>query len=131
MGLLDQQGQFDFINAGHHSALLVHNGEVDEPFQPESFPVGMFADAEFETRTSRMEPGDTLVMFTDGINEAVNENGEEFGTERLREVVHSNAKASVEAIQESILKAVSDFVHGADQADDMTLLILRYTGSGN
>ena len=127
MGLLDEQGRFDFINAGHHSALLVRNGDVDEPFQPESFPVGMFPDAEFETRTSQLELGDTLVMFTDGINEA----GEEFGTERLREVVHSNAKASVKEIQASILKAVSDFVRGADQADDMTLLILRYTGSTN
>ena len=131
MGLLDEQGRFDFINAGHHSALLVRNGDIEEPFQPDSFPVGMFPDAEFATRTSQLEPGDTLVMFTDGINEAVNEQGEEFGTEQLCEIVHSKAKASVEEIQEAILKAVSDFVRGADQADDMTLLILRYTGSSN
>ena len=129
IGLLDERGRFDFINAGHHSALLVRNGDVDEPFQAESFPVGLFPDAEFETRTSQLERGDTLVMFTDGINEAVNEAREEFGAERLREVVHANAKASVKEIQVSILKAVSDFVRGADQADDMTLLILRYTGS--
>ena len=131
MGLLDEQGRFDFINAGHHSALLVRDGDVDEPFQPDSFPVGMFPAAEFATRTSQLEPGDTLVMFTDGINEAVDAKGEEFGTERLREVVLSNAGSSVQEIQQSILKAVSEFVHGADQADDMTLLILRYTGTVN
>ena len=72
--------------------------------------------------------GDVLVMSTDGITEAVNARGDEFGMERLEEVVKDKRNGSVEDLQTAILSAVEEFSKGAPQADDMTLLILRYVG---
>ncbi len=100
------------------------------PFESECFPVGLFPQAEFTSQSAQLEPGDTLVMFTDGINEATDVNDEEFGMERLSEVVRSNASQSAEVIQNSILEAVTGFCRGAQQGDDMTLLIVRYMGKG-
>ena len=128
MGVLDADGSCEFINAGHHSPVLLRNGAVTSPFQPDCFPLGMFAEAEYNSQSSRLEPGDTLVMFTDGINEAINVRGDEFGMERLEEVVIEHGDGSVDEIQAALLEAVAEFSKGAAQFDDMTLLILRYVG---
>ncbi len=126
LGVMDEEGQGEFINAGHHSALLLRGTEITAPFQSECFPIGLFSEAEFSSRSAKLEPGDALVMFTDGINEATDVHGEEFGMDRLTEVVRSNAGGSAETLQTSILDAVRGFSHGAEQADDMTLLVVRY-----
>ncbi len=128
MGVLDADGSCEFINAGHHSPVLLRDGVVTTPFEADCFPIGMFADAEYNAQPSRLERGDVLVMFTDGINEAVNARGDEFGMERLEEVVKDKGNGSVEDLQAAILSAVEEFSKGAPQADDMTLLILRYVG---
>ena len=67
-------------------------------------------------------------MFTDGINEAVDAGGDEFGMDRLCDVVLSHGEESVQDLETAILAAVQEFSKGAEQADDMTLLLLRYTG---
>jgi len=128
MGTVDDQGRFEVINAGHHSALLLRAGKVDSPFLPDCFPIGMFPDAEFVTSSTRLQVGDTLVMFTDGINEAVDTSGEEFGMERLCDVVLAHGNGPLTELQNMILSAVQKFAEGAEQADDMTLLLMRYTG---
>ena len=128
MGTINDEGHCEVINAGHHSALLLRDGEIDAPFSPECFPIGMFPDAEFKTSSLTLQAGDTLVMFTDGINEAVDVDGEEFGVDRLCDVVRAGADSSVQELQTSILEAVQKFSEGAEQADDMTLLLLRYKG---
>ena len=107
--VMDDNGRAEFINAGHHSALLLRRTEVTAPFESECFPVGLFPEAEFRSRSAHLEPGDTLVMFTDGINEATDVHDEEFGMERLSEVVRSNAGQSAEVLQASILEAVTSF----------------------
>ena len=126
--VMDDNGRAEFINAGHHSALLLRRTEVTAPFESECFPVSLFPEVEFRSRSAHLEPGDTLVMFTDGINEATDVHDEEFGMERLSEVVRSNAGQSAEVLQASILEAVTSFCRGAQQGDDMTLLIVRYLG---
>ena len=126
MGTPSDEGHCEVINAGHHSALLLRDGEIDAPFSPECFPIGMFPDAEFKTSAVTLQAGD--VMLTDGINEAVDVNGEEFGVDRICDVVRADADSSVQDLQTSILEAVRNFSEGTEQADDMTLLLLRYTG---
>ena len=128
IGVLGEDGGLECINAGHYSALLVHDGEVTAPFPSDSFPIGLFPDAEFRSRSAALERGDTLVMVTDGISEAADRSGEEFGMERLSEVVRANHERPIEEMQTSILRAVEQFAAGTEQADDMTLLIVRYTG---
>ena len=128
-GILEPGGQLEFINAGHLPPLLAHAGRVESVFSAGSLPIGLFPETEFEVARAHLEPGDTLVLFTDGINEAANPQGEQFGTERLSEVVARHARAEIEVLQADILAAVEEFARGTEQADDITLLILRYLGA--
>jgi sigma-B regulation protein RsbU (phosphoserine phosphatase) len=128
-GILDSTGLLEFINAGHPSPLLVRHARTEAPFLAGSFPVGLMPEAEFETQTFQLQPSDTLVLFSDGVTEAVDPEDKEFGTARLREAVCGCAGKTIEEVQSCILAAVGDFTRGARQADDLTLLLVRYQGA--
>jgi sigma-B regulation protein RsbU (phosphoserine phosphatase) len=130
-GVLDTSGRLEYINAGHHSPLLVRPGKVETPFPAGCLPLGLIPEAEFKTSSVTLAPGDTLVLFTDGITEATDPKEEMFGSDRLRAVVAQHSSASLEELQASILAAVDEFSGGAYQADDITLLIVRYPGKGS
>ncbi len=127
-GILDATGRLEFINAGHPPPLRVRGGRAESVFAAQSLPVGLFPETEFQAEFSALEPGDTLVFFTDGINEAMDPQRQTFGVERLKHAVESRAKLGVEELRTGILAAVEEFTRGAPQADDITLLILRYHG---
>jgi len=125
-GMIDAGGELEFIHAGHPSPLLVRNGQVSDVYTEGSFPVGLVDVAEFSATRMKLEHGDTLVLYTDGIVEADNTERELFGFPRLRQVVEANARASMADLQKAVLDAVADFSRGAPQADDITLLLVRY-----
>ncbi len=95
--------------------------------QVEGFPLGLFPDAQYEELTIAAKPGDVLVFFSDGIVDAVNAEGEMFGTERLTEVLrqHPSACNSAQATVDAILTAVGEFQAGTAHFDDETLVVLR------
>jgi serine phosphatase RsbU (regulator of sigma subunit) len=128
-GTIDANGRLEFINAGHLPPLLVHQGTVESSFPAKSLPVGLFPQTEYAITEVTLEPGDTLILFTDGVTEAMDLAGNQFEVARLREVVAAHAATPVEELQATILKAVQQFTRGAPQADDITLLILRYQGA--
>ena len=128
MGVFGEDGSVECINAGHHSGLLARQGKVREVFESECFPIGMFSDAEFSTKTGRLDVGDTLILFSDGLTEAANLDGDEFGMDRISEAFAANADLPVPELSTAILGVIAKFTKGAEQTDDMTLLILRYTG---
>lgn len=125
-GMVDAAGALEFIQAGHPSPLLIRNGEVSDIYTEGSFPVGLVEEAEFSSTRMQLQPDDTLVLFTDGIVEAANTERELFGFPRLREVVTANARAPMGELQQAVLDAVAGFSRGAPQADDITLLLVRY-----
>ena len=127
-GILDRSGQLEFINAGHLTPLRIHDGRAEFAFPSECLPVGLFPDAEFRTSSGALTPGDTLVLYTDGVNEATNLQDEMFDLERLQQVVARHATASVEELRAAILGAVEEFTRGTYLDDDLTLLIIRYQG---
>ena len=127
-GILDRSGGLEFINAGHLTPLRIHDGRAEFAFSSECLPVGLFPDAEFRTSSGTLTPGDTLVLYTDGVNEAKNLQDEMFDLERLQEVVARHATASVEELKSAILGAVEEFTRGTYLDDDLTLLIIRYQG---
>jgi sigma-B regulation protein RsbU (phosphoserine phosphatase) len=88
-------------------------------------------ETEFEATRVQLEPNDVLVLFSDGIVEAANTQKELFGFERLHEVTARCAQDSIELVMKTILDAVEEFSRGAGQADDLTLLIVRYRKVGN
>jgi len=130
-GIVDREGRVEFINAGHPSPLLVRAGEVSEPFTEGGFPVGLIPDASYVASCVALRPGDTLVLYSDGVTEAIDPDDEMFGVSRLRELLLAQHDAPLEALQKNILDSVRAFSRGAHQADDITLLLARYRGAAN
>ena len=87
--------------------------------------LGLFCDTEFEEEEIELRSGDTLVAFTDGVIEARSPLGEEFGEDRLVELLLENAGLPAAGIESRILRAVEDWTAEAEQEDDLTLLILK------
>lgn len=93
-----------------------------------SFPVGLVEQATFSSTRVQFEPGDTLVLYSDGITEAENAEGALFGFERLGMALEANAGASIDQVEQNVLTAIENFAAGASQSDDITMLIVRYLG---
>src|SRR5205085_4761108 len=91
-----------------------------------SFPVGLVPEAQYTATCLKLEPGDTLVLFTDGVTEAMDPDEELFGMPRLKQVLTGQMECPLEQLQKCVLEAVENFTRGARQADDLTLLIVRY-----
>src|SRR6266851_732879 len=125
-GILDEKGSLEYINAGHPSPILIRRGIAEEAFTEGSFPVGLVPEAEYTTTCIKLEPGDTLVLFSDGVTEAMNPDEELFGTARLREVLTGQMETPLDQLQKCVLESVENFARGASQADDLTLLLVRY-----
>ena len=125
-GILDEDGTLDYINAGHPSPILIRRGVAEEAFTEGSFPVGLVPEAEYLATRIKLEPGDTLVLFSDGVTEAMNPSEELFGVARLREVLNGQMQTPLDQIQKCVLESVENFSRGASQADDLTLLLVRF-----
>jgi len=125
-GVLDSSGRLDFINAGHPPPLILRRGEIAEPFHETSFPVGLIPAAEYAVSSVTLEPCDTLVLFSDGVTEAMDPDEEMFGRAGLLEALKGQQEAPLDQLQKTILDSVDAFTRGASQADDITLLLVRY-----
>ena len=125
-GILNAQGELVYINAGHLSPLVLRDGEVIELVTQGSFPVGLLPEADFTATTVNLQHGDTLVLYSDGVTEAMDPAEELFGMPRLREAVSGKHDASLEQLQKSVLTSVENFTRGASQNDDITLVLIRY-----
>ncbi|PYS22366.1 MAG: hypothetical protein DMF72_13705 [Acidobacteria bacterium] len=118
-------GSLTFLNAGHNPPLIVHTGGTMEQLASGGLPLGIMSDAEFREGHTKLHPGDVLVIYSDGVSEAVNPNGEEFGPTRLYEVVARNLDASAGGIRDRIESALTKFCQGTPAADDITLVIVK------
>jgi sigma-B regulation protein RsbU (phosphoserine phosphatase) len=130
-GILDDKGSLDYINAGHPSPILIRrNGTPDEAFTEGSFPVGLVPEAEYCSASVKLDPGDTLVLFSDGVTEAMDPQEELFGVPRLKQFLVGHNETPLDELQKLLLEAVENFARGASQADDLTLLLVRYRAVG-
>jgi serine phosphatase RsbU (regulator of sigma subunit) len=118
-------GSLAFLNAGHNPPLIVHSGGTMEQLAAGGLPLGIMADADFREGRTKLHPGDVLVIYSDGVSEAVNPAGEEFGPTRLYEVVARNLDASAAGIRDRIESALTKFCQGTPAADDITLVICK------
>jgi serine phosphatase RsbU (regulator of sigma subunit) len=126
-GLASPTGQFSYCNAGQEPPLVIgKNGikwlEVGGPV------LGLLPAAKYEYATEQLEPGDLVVVCSDGVTEARNVANDEFGRDRMLEAVKSMHGAKSDAVLEQLLSAVNQFARGAPQADDITVLVFRYRG---
>ncbi len=118
-------GKLDFLNAGHNPPLIVHAAGTMEQLACGGLPLGIMPDAQYREGRTSLHPGDVLVIYSDGVSEAVNPTGEEFGATRLYEVVSRNLDGSAAAIRDRIESALSTFCQGTPAADDITLVIVK------
>jgi len=117
--------QLTYINAGHNSPLLVRtSGEVTR-LDVGGFPVGITPDCEYREGWVQMEPGDVLVIYSDGVTESQNEEGDEFDESRLIEVVRRHRDRTAAGIRDRIDEALTRFVGQAKAVDDLTMVILK------
>jgi len=123
-GVLDTtRRKLKYTNAGHIPPILVRkNGSIARPTEG-GVVLGVFADANYDETETSFEPGDRLILFTDGITEAMNESDEEFGLDRLIEQIVPNRHNPALDLQKSILQCVSAFTARGLQ-DDATLMIV-------
>jgi sigma-B regulation protein RsbU (phosphoserine phosphatase) len=128
-GVIRRDGMLEFIQAGHPSPLLLRGGEVRNLYDEGSFPVGLLPEATYVSSSMKLESGDTLVLFSDGITEAEDLEENLFGVPRLRAVLTGQQSTPLDQLQAAALEAVERFAGGASQSDDRTLLIVRYRAS--
>ena len=121
-----------YANCGHLPPLLLRAGKAGQTHTIESLAatttvLGLFEDWKCEIAETRLSPGDTVLLYTDGITEATNANDEEFGEARLRPALCSRARLPVSELLEGIVSEVKLFSAG-EQQDDITLLVARCVG---
>ncbi|MGD9092021.1 MAG: PP2C family protein-serine/threonine phosphatase [Anaerolineales bacterium] len=126
-GILDPEtGTLTYANAGHNSPFLLsaENGGTIDALTPTGMPIGIDEDTTWTQSNIKMNPGDVLLLYTDGIPDAQNTEGEFFKERQLIEIAQSNFGKPAHELQKSILDGINEFVNGAPQFDDITLLVL-------
>jgi len=118
-------GALSFLNAGHNPPLIVHSAGTVEQLASGGLPLGIKPDAEYREGRTQLQRGDVLVIYSDGVTEAVSPTGEEYGATRLYEVVSRNIEASAAGIRDRIESSLTKFAQGTSAADDITLVIVK------
>jgi len=126
--LLDgNTGELVYCNAGHNPPIIVRASGEAELLKGGGPVLGILSAIEYHEYRIQIEPGDTLVIYSDGVSEATSTDGEEFETDRLTEVVARTRTHPAQEILAAVNRAVAEFTAGAPQSDDITLIIARRT----
>lgn len=118
-------GKVRFVNAGHNPGLLLRLGGQAEWLEASGVPLGLFPTAEYSVGEFFFDPRDTLLLYTDGLTEAVNSGGEEYGDVRLKSVALSNRLLPLDELASKIGEDLSAFVGEVPYGDDRTLVLIR------
>ncbi|HYP53788.1 MAG TPA: PP2C family protein-serine/threonine phosphatase, partial [Pyrinomonadaceae bacterium] len=118
-------GSLSFINAGHNAPIIAHASGTLEQLAAGGLPLGIITDFDYREGRTQLRPGDMLVAYSDGVTETQNPQGEEFGAERLHQVVWQNIDQSAAGIRDKIEAALSAFAQGTPAVDDITLVIVK------
>ena len=119
-------GEFTYCNAGHNPPYIIkENGEIKAFPMPTQPIVGIVDEYDFDEEKMQLNEGDALVLFTDGVTEAMNPAFEEFGEPRFEETLRKASSADCQAIIDATKEDLAAFVGEAEQSDDITMLVLR------
>jgi serine phosphatase RsbU (regulator of sigma subunit) len=129
-GRLSASGDVVLCSAGHNPA-FVYGVDGLRRLEADGMPVGLFDFAAYASTTLTLKPGDTIVMYSDGVTEAHSVDGSEFGEDRLVDVLQKHHGESAGDVLKHVVEAVQAFARGAEQYDDVTALVVRYLGPGS
>jgi serine phosphatase RsbU (regulator of sigma subunit) len=120
-------GRLRFVNAGHPPGLLysTQKGKLIDQLGPTGMALGMIEKAHWRQKAIKMQPGDVLLLYTDGVSEAQNPKGDFFGEQRIVDILRSMNSASAHQIQEDILSELARFVGSSARHDDIGLIVVR------
>ena len=124
-GKLTPDGGLEACNAAHCPALVIRRSGVSS-IEPSGPPIGMFANSEYAAETMLLEPGDALVVYTDGISEAADPAGADYGAGRLCQVLAGCRDLSADRMVRACLDDLAAFCNGRPKNDDVTLMAIRY-----
>ena len=124
-GVLDGDGQMVYCNAGHNPPLIISSAGVRR-LECGGPIVGLFETATYEQEHLRLSPGDWLIIFSDGISEAMSATGDEYGESRIIDCIQRNKTLDPSHLLDALFTDVREFARGAPQSDDITGMVLRY-----
>ncbi len=119
-------GEITYCNAGQPPPYLLQNGKAPQPLARTGPPLGVFEKGSWESRKLVLNQGESLLLYTDGVTDACNADGDFFGMERLVALLEKLGKKPAEAIQDSLLASIDKFVAGEPQYDDTALIVLQH-----
>lgn len=121
-----ESGALDYTNAGHNPPLLYRYADKSVTvLTAHGIALGIYPNAEEPQEQIALQPGDMLVLYTDGITDALNQSEKEFGMERLAALIAAHGALSAQALLQQILRAVEEFSAGVPQFDDLTMVVLK------
>jgi sigma-B regulation protein RsbU (phosphoserine phosphatase) len=123
-GRLGRDGEIEICNAGHCYPLHVQDGHVTL-VESTGLPLGLFCDGEYASRRVTLSPGDSLVVYSDGLSEALNRAGEEYGVDRLAASLPARRGLAAPEVLAALLQDVGTFRAGAARTDDLTVMVIR------
>jgi sigma-B regulation protein RsbU (phosphoserine phosphatase) len=132
--LLDPpSGRLTYVNAGHNPPLLCRAGdhgeaELLDELQPTGMALGVVEDTKFVQRTVHLQPGDFVLLYTDGVTDATGEGLQPYGMDRLRRVILDHQPAPVAGLVAALERSIGDFTGGATQFDDIAILAVKRLG---
>jgi sigma-B regulation protein RsbU (phosphoserine phosphatase) len=124
-GLDPATGRLDYVNAGHNPPILVRKDGGVETLSEGGLVLGIFENIVYDSGRVEMRPGDTLVIYSDGVTETWDPDGEEFGEEGLVPLAVRSRALGAEALQNAILREIEGFEAGARATDDRTIVVLK------
>jgi len=129
LGILDADGTCTYVNAGHNPPYLIGRDGSMRKLTEGGMVLGLFPEIEYQAETIRLQPGDHLALFTDGVIEAANAEKEQFGIEQLEKILKGNAHSTASETLIGLREAVLSFSANAPQHDDITMMILGFRES--
>jgi sigma-B regulation protein RsbU (phosphoserine phosphatase) len=128
-GILDfRTGELVYSNAGHLPPLLIRNRrDVSWLDLPKGLVLGAMEDSCYETLATRLQPGDSLVLYTDGVTEAMNAKQNLYGEDQLFSLIELRSDDSPRLLVENIFRSVHEYAEGTPQSDDITVLVLHFS----
>jgi sigma-B regulation protein RsbU (phosphoserine phosphatase) len=129
-GRTSAKGELELVNVGHPPVLLATNGNI-ERFESKCRPLGIWIDDEVCVTRGQMSPGDTLVLYTDGIPEAANDRDEEYGVEAVAKLIAEQRHCCPSTLVDAVKQNLAAFRGRAERADDETLLAIQYVPRAN
>jgi serine phosphatase RsbU (regulator of sigma subunit) len=123
-------GSLSFLNAGHNPPLIAHAGGSMEQLAAGGIPLGIIGDAVYREGRTQLQPGDALVIYSDGVSETQNAAGEEYGPVRLYNTVARYLESTAAGIRDKIEADLTKFAQGTPAGDDITLVIVKRQAEG-